>query len=461
MQVYTVGQLTRKIRNLLELEVGLVWVEGEVSGMREQRSGHRYFTLKDEGAELACVVFRGRARGVKARLENGDKVRVFGELSVYEARGSYQLVVQQAEELGEGELQARFLRLKRKLEDEGLFDRARKRALPGFPECVALVTSPTGAAVQDMIKVLGRRAPWLQVLVVPVRVQGAGAAEEIAAALLGVGEWSGRGGLPAVDLVIVGRGGGSVEDLWAFNEEVVARAIAACAVPVVSAVGHETDTTIADLVADHRAPTPSAAAEESTPDGAALLERLDKLARRQARALGGRIELMRERLRRLGDEALWRGPRRRFEQLAQRLDDLGEGLDGGVGGCLERLGAILERWRGQVARYHPEQVLLRQEQRLAHGGERLERALAAALRSRGEVVGRAGERLRLLGPGAVLARGYSLTLTCDGRLVRDAGQLRPGDELVTRLERGEVRSEVRAVGLAPDQERGEGKRSDG
>ncbi|MCB1091511.1 MAG: exodeoxyribonuclease VII large subunit, partial [Verrucomicrobiae bacterium] len=272
----SVTELTRQIRESLEGRFSDVWVEGEISNYRPHSSGHHYFTLKDARAQLSCVMFRGQARTLPEAIRDGRLVQARGDISVYEARGQYQLVVRWMQPKGFGELQARFEALKRQLEAEGLFDSGRKRPLPFFPRTVALVTSPTGAAIRDMLNILGRRAPWLRILVWPVRVQGNGASDEIARA---INEIKSRPDL-GIEVVIVGRGGGSIEDLWSFNEEDVARAISECPVPVISAVGHEIDFTIADFVADLRAPTPSAAAELVTPDGSELRKQIELLIRR-------------------------------------------------------------------------------------------------------------------------------------------------------------------------------------
>src|SRR5213594_2992857 len=269
-KVLSVSELTRSIRGTLETKFGAVWVQGEVSNYKLHPSGHQYFTLKDARAQIACVIFRNTMAPLRQPLADGAQIQVYGNVSVFEARGQYQLSVQIIQPIGLGVLQAKFDALKRKLDEEGLFDPARKRPLPKFPKRIGIVTSPSGAAIRDILNVLRRRAPWLQILINPVRVQGTGAAQEIAVA---INELSNPSPIwPPIDLIVLARGGGSIEDLWEFNEEIVARAIAAAFVPIVSAVGHEIDFTIADFVADLRAPTPSAAGELIVP-AAVELER--------------------------------------------------------------------------------------------------------------------------------------------------------------------------------------------
>ncbi|HEY1083261.1 MAG TPA: exodeoxyribonuclease VII large subunit, partial [Prosthecobacter sp.] len=286
-QVLSVTELTREIREVLEGRIGTVWVEGEISNHRLQSSGHQYFTLKDAGSQLSCVMFRGAARS-SVRLADGAQVQVQGEITVYELRGQYQMVVRQVQMRGQGGLQARFEALKRKLYDEGLFAPEAKKSIPKFPRTVALVTSPTGAAIQDMLNILTRRAPWLQVVVYPVRVQGTGVERETIRALEVLNAAQDHG-LPVPDTIVIGRGGGSIEDLWAYNEETLARAIYASRIPVISAVGHEIDFTIADFVADLRAPTPSAAAELLAPDVAELRRHLDVAGRRLGQLVEARL----------------------------------------------------------------------------------------------------------------------------------------------------------------------------
>src|SRR6516164_8522268 len=282
-KVFTVSELTRNIRGTLETKFGAVWVQGEISNYKLHPSGHQYFTLKDQRAQISCVIWRDTMLPLRQRLADGAQVQVYGTVTVFEARGQYQLNVQVLQPRGVGLLQAKFEALKRKLEAEGFFALERKRPLPKFPRRIAIVTSPSGAAIRDMLNVLRRRAPWLQILINPVRVQGTGAAQEIAAAIRELA-MPNEAFVP-VDLIVVTRGGGSIEDLWEFNEEIVARAIFHSAVPIVSAVGHEIDFTICDFVADLRAPTPSAAAELIVPDRIDLQRRIDGCTRALARQL--------------------------------------------------------------------------------------------------------------------------------------------------------------------------------
>src|SRR5437016_8931651 len=293
-KVFSVSELTRSIRGVLETKFGAVWVQGEISNYKLHPSGHQYFTLKDQRAQIACVIWRDTMLPPRQPLVDGTKVQVYGTVTVFEARGQYQLNVQILQPRGVGLLQAKFEALKRKLEVEGLFDPVRKRALPKFPLRIGIVTSPTGAAIRDMLNVLHRRAPWLQILINPVRVQGTGAAQEIAVAIRELA--SPNEAFTPLDLIVVTRGGGSIEDLWEFNEEIVARAIFNSTVPIVSAVGHEIDFTICDFVADLRAPTASAAAELIVPDIIDLHRRIDGCVRGLARQLLNRVRDAQQRL---------------------------------------------------------------------------------------------------------------------------------------------------------------------
>jgi exodeoxyribonuclease VII large subunit len=387
----TVSQLTQGVKARLEGGYPDVWVEGQVSGFKGvQYSGHRYFALKDEGALLNAVLFKfAAAKGLGFELEDGLQVLAHGRLSVYEPRGNYQLVCDQMQLKGVGALQLKFEQMKRKLEAEGLFAAERKRALPAFPKRVAIITSPTGAVIRDILHVTARRCPWLPLVVLPVRVQGEGAKEEIAAAFGALG----RGDAGPVDLVVLARGGGSLEDLWAFNEEVVARAIAACPVPVISAVGHEVDYSIADFVADQRAPTPSAAAEILCPSSDELRERAQALLRRITQEALAALELRLERVQALRHRLGQASPRQRLEQGAQRLDEL---------------------------------------------RTRLALAVRRGLKAKAEALAALAAQLNALSPLAILGRGYAVAFDAQGRLLRGAAQAQPGDALRLLLGQGEL-----------------------
>ena len=392
--IYTVSQLTREIRDTLERHLGRVWVTGEISNFRRPESGHCYFTLKDAHAQISVVMWRSTAARLKFELKDGLSLLVQGELTVYEPRGRYQIVLRRAEPLGAGALQLAFLQLKERLAGEGLFDADRKKPLPLIPGKIAIVTSPTGAAVRDMLNVILRRFPGAHVLIFPVRVQGSEAAAEIAEAV------SLANHSAEIDVMIVGRGGGSLEDLWPFNEEVVARAIAASRIPVVSAVGHETDFTIADFVADVRALTPTDAGRLVVPDAKDLAGELRSQAGRLGQALLGRVALARERLVSLGRSYALRRPLDRIRVREQRLDELCQQF-------YRSLGHIMERKRQWLD------------------------ALVSQLES--------------LSPLAVLGRGYSITFADrDGAVLRDASAAKPGDLVRTRLAKGQFTSRVEA-----------------
>ncbi len=439
--VLTVSQLTRKVRAVLEGGIGTVWVDGEISNLRRQASGHQYFTLKDEGAQLSCVLFRGSARNVAVRLEDGQRVEALGEVSVYEPRGTYQLVVRVVRAKGLGGLQAQFEALKAKLHGEGLFDAERKRAIPEMPRVVCLVTSPTGAAVRDMLNILTRRAPWTRVLVYPVRVQGREAPAEIIAALKRIAAESGRG-LPEIDTVVVTRGGGSLEDLWGFNDEALARVIADFPLPIVSAVGHEIDFTISDFVADLRAPTPSAAAELIVPDGARLRQRIGELETALGLRARRRLREWEDVLERLGRSALSREPGRVLERREQELDYLEERLRERAGRRLDGMVAALDRLGHALVLRHPARALAEQEQAFRMLAEKLGERVRRQCVAHEDRIARAAAALKHLGPGAVFARGFSLTLDAQGHTVTRAAALAEGARITTRFADGSVESVV-------------------
>lgn len=437
--VLSVTQLTREIRDVLEGHIGSVWVEGEISNHRLQSSGHQYFTLKDAGAQLSCVMFRGAAARTSVRIQDGALMQVYGEISVYEPRGQYQMVVKQVQVKGKGTLQERFEALKRRLHAEGLFDPQRKRAVPRFPRVVALVTSPTGAAIQDMLNILTRRAPWVRVLVFPVRVQGQGAELEIVRALrvLGAAE---DYGLPVPDTIVVGRGGGSLEDLWCFNEEVLARAIAECPIPIISAVGHEIDFTIADFVADLRAPTPSAAAELLAPDSAELQRHFDGIARMLSTRVTTVLEHQRQVLELTAKGALRHAPDRLIQQAEQGIDDHESRLRDAVREQFQTWADDLTQKQHVLAAHHPRVQLTEAVHRAETCAHRLQQGLLHRLDRMADRLQSRAELLRHIGPDAVLARGFSYTTNADGKVLKDAAEVKAGDELVTRLAQGAVRS---------------------
>jgi exodeoxyribonuclease VII large subunit len=440
-EVYSVSRLTAEVRLLLEGQFPLIWVEGEISNLARPGSGHWYFSLKDSAAQVRCAMFRGRNQFLRFRPADGQQVLVRARVSLYEARGEFQLVVEHMEEAGHGALQRAFEALKGRLAAEGLFDAALKRTPPPFPRRLALVTSPTGAAARDVLSVLRRRFPGLEVRLYAVPVQGAGAAERIAAALA-------RAGSPesGCDVIVLTRGGGSLEDLWAFNEEIVARAIRASAVPVVTGVGHEIDFTIADFAADLRAPTPSAAAELSSPDRTELATRFRLLGRRLGQLLGADLRRREERLRHLVQRLQRCHPQTRLNQRAQRLDELDVRLRRAQQRLIEaRAARLREAVRGLHA-HSPQRRLAALEQQAAVLASRLRAQLTQRLgeqRVRIEALARA---LHALSPLATLGRGYAIvSRERDGAIVRHSHDVAPDEQLRARLAEGALLCRVEAV----------------
>lgn len=395
---YGVSEITATLREIIEDNLGPVEVEGEISNWKRHTSGHCYFSLKDDRAVLPCVMWRSAAAALKFAPENGLKVVASGRISIYEKQGVYQLNASSLRQAGLGDLHRRFIELRDRLQREGLFDEARKQPLPFLPRTIGIVTSPTGAAIRDMLNVLRRRFANVRVLICPVAVQGERAAPEIAAAIRRLDAWRERLHL---DVMIVARGGGSMEDLWAFNEEVVARAVADCRVPVISGVGHEIDFTICDFAADLRAPTPSAAAELVVQNQAELQRRVAVVVSTLVKAMRHAVSARRERVERLQSHYALRHPAQKMREFAQRLDELDERL-----------------------RLHMAAGTREAAQRLAH----------------------AGEQMRALGPEHVLARGYSITRRADdGVIVRDAAALAPGDAVEILLHRGAADATVTEI----------------
>jgi exodeoxyribonuclease VII large subunit len=441
-RVFSVSELTATIRKLLEGHVGQVWISGEITNCRAQSSGHVYFTLKDAFAQVSCVVFRNDPVAGRDSLQDGRKVILKGELTVYEPRGQYQLHVLAIEPQGVGALQAAFEKLKQKLTAEGLFTQERKKPLPPFPHRIGLITSPTGAAIHDVIHVVQRRNPTLQIVFVPCAVQGTGAAGELANALRLLNEFARTPGT-RLDAVLLTRGGGSLEDLWAFNEEPVARAIFNSAIPVVSAVGHETDFTISDFVADLRAATPSAAAEILTEGVFSSSKWMAQARELMTEAVRRRLFAERRHSAQLFQRLAASHPRRQLNRNLQRLDDLHASRVRCARASLQSLKTELDGLRQRLGRLRPRQVLKQRRELLNQRRQRLREQTVHQVRQLRQHCDALKTRLRLLGPAQVLARGYSITLdAATGKVIRAATDTRTGQELTTILKTGEVRSIV-------------------
>ncbi len=435
--VFTVSELTAAVRELLESEFPEIWVEGEISNGRVWNTGHLYFTLKDAGAQIKAVMFRSALRYLRFKPEDGLHVVARGRLSVYDPKGEYQLVCEHMEPHGLGALQLAFDQLKKRLQAEGLFDAARKRPLPALPAKIGLVTSLDGAALGDIIRVLWRRYPNAHLVIRPTRVQGEGAAADIARGLGAIGR------VPGVEVIIVGRGGGSIEDLWAFNEEAVARAIAGAPVPVVSAVGHEVDVTIADFVADVRAPTPSAAAEMVVRAKDDFYERIDRLSDRSRAAMRGRLHRLRSRVHQLSGVTALAGWPVRLANRGRYVAELTHDLQRAVRLLVARQQRRHEQLRALFEACDVRRRLEWTRARLQHAHAEL---LAAMLRVRHRADVRfsnAAARLENLSPLAVLGRGYAVCWDATRtRIIRDAATLEPGDRVRVTLARGELGCEV-------------------
>jgi len=436
-QVLTVTQLTAKIRDLLARNFTDIWVEGEISNCREAQSGHIYFTLKDDRAQVRCVFFKQQQRGIKFRPEDGLHVTVRGSISVYEARGEYQIYVENIEPMGLGALQLAFEQLKKRLEAEGLFSAARKKSLPLLPNKIGLITSPRGAAVRDVVRILRRRFPNVHLTVYPVRVQGEGSAEEIVKALKFFNQKK------LVDVLILARGGGSLEDLWSFNEEIVARAIAASAIPVISGVGHETDFTIADFVADVRASTPSAAAELVVQTRREFDKNIAELRSALAEQMRYRILVLSRRIHELSARRGFRRPLDLLRQQRQRADEMTSRLALGLRAQLEKsrrrftaahLRIVSFDFRARIVAFR-----LRLEKRGAELSVRTERLL----RAKRERLDRLRLQLEERSPLRVLERGYAIATDAAGTVLRDAAQVALGDSVSLQLYRGRLTAEVR------------------
>jgi exodeoxyribonuclease VII large subunit len=434
--VYSVSRLNREVRVLLERGFGSLWLEAEISNFARPSSGHWYFSLKDAAAQVRCAMFRQRNMLCAVAPRDGQKVLVRARIGLYEPRGEYQLIIDHLEDAGLGALKRQFEELSARLAGEGLFATDRKRPLPRLPRRIGVITSPTGAAVRDIIHVLARRFAAVPVLIYPVAVQGAQAAAEITTALILAGRRA------ECDVLILGRGGGSLEDLWAFNDEALARAIVASPIPVITGIGHEVDFTIADFAADVRAPTPSAAAELVVPDADEWLEALVRGGARMERAMRRRLDEHRKHLAWLGGRAALVSPGARLTQQSQRLDELEQRLTRAL---RQRLHERRERLRwltGRATLVSPAARLLQQSARVDALEQRLQRACRERLRRARDRLLPLIRTLNAVSPLATLERGYAIVSTVDGSILRDAAAAQPGMVIEARLGRGSVRARV-------------------
>lgn len=429
----SVSEFNRQVKRLLEVSYAQVWISGEISGLSKPRSGHWYFSLKDDKAQVRCAMFKGFNQRLRFNPKEGDQVIVRAKVSLYEGRGDFQLIVESMEPEGLGQLQAAFEELKQKLAVEGLFEERYKKAIPAMPHKVAVITSQTGAVIHDIISVSKRRFPNLEILLLPVTVQGEGSANQIAQAIQLANENN------IADVLIVGRGGGSLEDLWSFNEEVVARAIFASQLPIISAVGHEVDYTIADLVADYRAPTPSAAAERITPDQFELMQQIDYQQRRLE-------HLIHTKIHQLSDKVLERSKRLKhpgtsLQEKQTRLRELTHRLNQSLKSCIERSAFRLNQLEQKVSQHSPDNAIQQHNTKLIHLQDRLQLAQKLCIEQKSHQLALLAQTLHTASPLATLGRGYAIVKS-GKKVVTQCSQVKPGDKITTQLKDGIVESEV-------------------
>jgi exodeoxyribonuclease VII large subunit len=435
----TVSQLNRRAKTLLEQGIARLWVEGEISNLSRPASGHIYFSLKDENAQVSAAWFRQRQRAPAIGFKNGDKVLAYGRVSIYEARGNYQLIVEQMEPAGEGVLKQRFDALKKKLLAEGLFDEDRKQALPPLPSRIGVITSPSGAAIRDIVSVLGRRFPAVPVVIYPAAVQGEAAPGELIAAL----DTAIR--RDECDVLIIGRGGGSLEDLWAFNDEALARAIADCPIPIVSAVGHEVDFTISDFVADVRAPTPSGAAEIVVPSQRDWLHRINSLAVRIGRIGERKVQDRAQELDWLGKRLFAASPKATLQRQHDSLRENRSRLAAIMRTRLLELQNNTQVLSSELMRQSPALAVQRSVGQLATLRQRLGSSAHDALSDVTHRIALLGRALNSVSPLATLERGYAIVLDESGKALTDASEANKGDEIRARLSKGELVAKVTKV----------------
>jgi len=434
--VYSVSELNRTIRGLLESQFPLLWIEGEISNLAEPASGHIYFTLKDSKAQVRCAMFKGRKQLLRFKPQNGQQILIRAKVGLYEARGEFQLVAEHMEEAGDGALRREFEELKTRLAKEGLFDESLKQPIPELPKCIAVITSGTGAAIRDVLSVLGRRFPSIPIQVYPVAVQGEKAAPEISKALYRASKSK------TCDVILLVRGGGSLEDLWAFNEEQVARAIVLCDVPVISGVGHEVDVTIADFTADHRAATPSAAAELVSPNQQTYIHKLQSYQRQL-------IRLMQTELSRLNEQSKWlqsrlktQHPSSQLMQQSQQLDDLTSNLQSAFQAIVNEKKHDLKYNMQSLLNNRPDQFIDYQKIQLEDLTSRLVYSSELNIENKKSQLANLSRTMQAVSPLNTLSRGYSITRDKNGETVTNARQLRKGDRIVSEFNKGKVTSRV-------------------
>ena len=437
--ILNVSQLNAEVSQLLMQGFPALWIEGEISNLSRPSSGHLYFMLKDSQAQLRCALFRPKALGLKIKAENGNKVLAYGRIGLYEPRGDYQFIVERMEAVGEGELQRRFEELKQRLASAGLFASEQKKALPSYPCCIGVITSPTGAAVQDILNVLQRRCPQIPVFIYPVAVQGEAAAPQIARALQQANRKA------ACDVLILARGGGSLEDLWAFNEESVAQAIHASRLPIISGVGHEIDFTIADFVADVRAPTPSAAAELVSPDSASLVTKINTLQNQLQRSIQQLVIRHTQQLSQLQQRLQRQHPLNNLQQKAQRLDELELRLRRALKLKQERSKLRLQILQQRLEWQNPEPQIQQLQAQLQQHQQQLQRLMEQQLSNKRQSLGLQAARLHAYSPLATLERGYALVLDAEQNLIKRVQQVQPTETIQIRLQDGELACQVVAT----------------
>lgn len=434
-EIISVSDLNKLVRGQLETRFNLIWIKGEISNFKPHTSGHFYFSLKDSKAQVSAVMFKGFNQGLKFKPKDGLEVIVRGKITVYEPRGSYQVFCELMEPVGAGALQLAFEQLKKKLELEGLFAQSKKRPLPEHPKHVAIVTSPTGAAIRDILNILGRRNKGLRVTIVPALVQGAGAAASIVEAMKKAQM------LSDIDVMIVGRGGGSIEDMWCFNEEPVARAIATCRVPIISAVGHEIDFTIADFVADLRAPTPSAAAELVAKNSDELLSNLDKLKQRLWKSWTHTLHIRKQSLQHYSQRLV--DPKRYLQEMMQRCDELTFRLENGLKNIMRSKQQKVVLYLSRLG--SPAERLKLRQQRVQKAFEKLGMLIRAQLQKKDTRMIRAAGVLDSLSPLKVVSRGYSVIRKANGEVVRSSKQVKVSDQLSVQMAEGKMNVEVKSL----------------